>query len=383
MNKYGLIGKNIEYSLSKDIYDYLSNKYNINMEYNILNCNKLINNELKGLTGYNITTPYKNDIIKHLKSLNPSAKYFNSVNCVYNNKGYNFDIYGFVYTLKKLNIKLNKINRIVILGNGNMGKMIYKYFKYYNKKVIIVSRTNRNYSEIYGDIVINSSLIGHGKYENDIILDEKYVKKFKYVIDLNYNPNISKLLLFAKKNEIPNINGLYMLIYQAIMAFNLWHNFNLNIEKEVESIKLYLNSKLKGNCFIGMPFSGKSTLIKKINGIDLDEYIMMREKKTIKQIFEQDGEKHFRFLEYKYLEELINKNKKNIALGGGIINNFNTLLLLKNYNIYYLDVPLEILLKRYKIDENRPLLKNKKDLIKLYNIRKNKYKFYQNIKINI
>ena len=383
MKQFALIGQNINYSLSKDIFDYLSQKYNVECNYQILNIEKININNLSNYDGYNITTPYKSEIIKYLDALNPSAKYFESVNCVFNNIGYNFDIYGFVYTLKKLKINLNNINKIVILGNGNMGKMIKKYFEYYKKDVIIVSRNNRDHTQINGDILINASLIGHGKYENDIILEEKYVKKFNYVIDLNYNPNISYLLLFAKKNEIPNINGKYMLIYQALMAFNLWFNLSINIEQEVEEIKRFLNTKLKGNCLIGMPFAGKTTLIKKINGIDLDEYIMKKEQKTIKEIFNQYGENYFRNLEYKYLKELIDNGVKNIALGGGIINNFETLLLLKNYNIYYIDVPINILLNRYKYDENRTLLKEKKDLINLYKLRKNKYKFYQNIKPNI
>ena len=134
----------------------------------------------------------------------------------------------------------------------------------------------------------------------------------------------------------------------------------------------------------GMMGSGKSSIGKILankldyNFIDVDKMIEIDAKKTIKKIFEEDGEEYFRDLEEKITINILRQKKTIVSLGGGAIINKKIRNSIKknSYNIY-LNVDLDILIKRLKNSKTRPLIykKNlKKELINLINIRE---KFYR------
>lgn len=113
--------------------------------------------------------------------------------------------------------------------------------------------------------------------------------------------------------------------------------------------------------------SGKSTQGKKLASIlrmgfaDLDQYIQKKENKTVQFIFEEEGEKQFRDLETKYLNELIaDKNGKVISLGGGTVCfNGNLESIKRSGMLIYIEMNAEDLAARLKRSrQNRPLLKN-------------------------
>lgn len=116
---------------------------------------------------------------------------------------------------------------------------------------------------------------------------------------------------------------------------------------------------------IGFMGSGKSTIGKyvaekqNLNFVDLDLYIEDKQKLTIPEIFNQNGERYFRELEFKYLQECVNKADI-IATGGGIIESNDTFNYLKNQkNIIWLDCEIEILFGRINHDPHRPNASNK------------------------
>ena len=146
---------------------------------------------------------------------------------------------------------------------------------------------------------------------------------------------------------------------------------------------LSINNKLNIT-LCGMMGSGKSTIgkimAKKIdyNFIDIDKLIEKKAKKSISNIFEEDGEKYFRNLEQKITIDML-KNKKTIfSLGGGAIINESIRNSIKknSYNIY-LKVSIDILKKRLENSRNRPLI-IKKDLNQtLGKLIKKREKFYK------
>ena len=146
---------------------------------------------------------------------------------------------------------------------------------------------------------------------------------------------------------------------------------------------LNINNRLNIS-LCGMMGSGKSAIGKILankldyNFIDVDKMIEIDAKKTIKKIFEEDGEEYFRDLEEKITINILRQKKTIVSLGGGAIINKKIRNSIKknSYNIY-LNVDLDILIKRLKNSKTRPLIykKNlKKELINLINIRE---KFYR------
>lgn len=141
---------------------------------------------------------------------------------------------------------------------------------------------------------------------------------------------------------------------------------------------------------IGFMGTGKTTLGKyiaqhnQLTFVDLDEFIVQQEEKTIPEIFEQLGEKGFRNLEFKYLKKCVNQFDV-IATGGGIIEGndaFN--LLIEQKHVVWLDCDIEILYDRIKNDSNRPNANNKPlfKLKSLYSTRVSRYNEIAFIKVN-
>ena len=146
---------------------------------------------------------------------------------------------------------------------------------------------------------------------------------------------------------------------------------------------LNINNKLNIS-LCGMMGSGKSAIGKILanklnyNFIDVDKMIEIDAGKTIKKIFEEDGEQYFRYLEEKITINILELKETIVSLGGGAIINKNIRGSIKknSYNIY-LNVNIDILTNRLQNSKNRPLIykKNlKKELVNLIGIRE---KFYR------
>jgi len=143
--------------------------------------------------------------------------------------------------------------------------------------------------------------------------------------------------------------------------------------------------KLKKNLvLVGMMGSGKSSIGKILSKklefefIDTDNKIEEIEKKTISEIFNNNGEKYFRNIEEVVSLKSLQLNNKVIALGGGAFMNKNIRnLILKNSLTFWLDLNLKTVNERVKWNKKRPLLnhQNTEEIIKkLYSERKNIYK---------
>ena len=128
---------------------------------------------------------------------------------------------------------------------------------------------------------------------------------------------------------------------------------------------------------------GKSTIGKKLakklklKFIDVDRIIEKRERNTIKMIFQNKGENYFRNIERKTTLALLKKKNAVIALGGGaFINRIIRKEVKKSSVSFWLDLNLDLLLRRLKYVSKRPLLnqKNLRQVInKIYSERKKTY----------
>ena len=108
---------------------------------------------------------------------------------------------------------------------------------------------------------------------------------------------------------------------------------------------------------------GKSTIGKmlakklKLKFLDIDRIIEKRERNTIKDIFKNKGEEYFREIEKKVTIDELKKKKSVIALGGGaFINAFIRREVKNTSTSFWLDLDINLLIKRVSRTKKRPLL---------------------------
>lgn len=388
MKKYGLVGKKLDYSYSKIIHTRLAELLNVEMTYDLIEVDNLDEVDFTQYSGLNVTIPYKNDVIKYLNCEDLSISIAGSCNTIdHNGCGYNTDLAGFQYLLASICIDIDSLKRVVILGDGAMSVMIQRLFKEID--VHVVSRKLDNVEDtelIYGDLLINTTPLGMGEHHDKMLINDACIKNFNGVVDLNYNPIVNHLLNVAAKNQIVNANGLCMLIFQAVKAFEIWNNLTVSedIVGLVKSEILDLTSD--GIAIIGMPLSGKShyfsNIIKQSDQyIDVDDYIESKINDTIFNFMNEHGETKFRDLETVCLQEIVDHGYRYIACGGGVVERFENRYILRNYQIRNISKPFDELLHRYRVtNNNRPLLQDEKKLEETFVRRYDMYKFFQNTK---
>lgn len=255
MQYVGLLGKNISYSKSPDIHNQYYYEHGIELEYKIFDVNyNNISNFIKNLrrykvVGFNVTIPYKTEIMKYLDIIESSADHIGAVNTVLVTEeqlvGYNTDYYGFIESLKAIKFSIKNKNALII-GNGGSAKCIYKALRDLNiKKVYVMSRdTLKSSTQIYGaddylnlkdysnglslepyDIVVNCTPIGGPNYIDDRLFDITKVKPTTLVYDINYCAKESQLLSQAEQLGAQVMNGSLMLKNQALKAMNIWIDY--------------------------------------------------------------------------------------------------------------------------------------------------------------
>ena len=115
--------------------------------------------------------------------------------------------------------------------------------------------------------------------------------------------------------------------------------------------------------------------------LDVDNEIEKKEKKTINDIFTENGESTFRSIESNVLRSIVSKDNQVVATGGGIVTRKENIdLMVEKGKIVYLNLSIETQLIRLKDDHNRPLLKESTDIrTTLKNLNKKRDAIYQSI----
>ena len=238
---YGLIGKNINYSFSKNFFNNKFENEKIDAVYINFDIKKI--EEFKtivtenNISGLNITIPYKESIINQLDYVDPTAKKIGAVNTIkfHNNilSGYNTDYLGFYTSIKNI---VNSNTKALILGTGGASKAIAYTLKILKIKYLFVSRSKKNknyinYNEISKEIInkhnliINCTPLGTFPEINQIPqIPISLITKRHIVYDLIYNPSKSLLLKKSEENGATIINGYQMLENQAMESWKIWNS---------------------------------------------------------------------------------------------------------------------------------------------------------------
>ena len=386
---YGLLGKKLGHSYSKTIHEkigYYDYQY---FEKNEDELDDFF--EKKDFKGINVTIPYKNNVMKYLDHVSEKAKKIGAVNTIVNKKGklygYNTDYFGFFFNLNKNKIDV-KDKKCLILGKGASSKTVEAVLKdMCAKEIVFLSRRfkpyfkdARNFFDF--EIIINTTPVGmypnNNEYIEEINLDD--FKNLETVVDLIYNPNMTRILIDGKLKNIKYACGIDMLIGQAVKASELFLDRKFD-QSKIENIRKSLMKDKLNLALIGMPGSGKTTLGKILADnmnrkfIDLD---LEFEKKygKIEDFFKNNGEEAFRKKESKILEEFSKKTGLVISCGGGIVEKEDNYYRLKENSLI---VNINRDLEKLSID-GRPLSKKYKTL-DIYNRRKNLYDKFKDFEV--
>ena len=249
MKKYLVIGNPIEHSLSPKLHNYWIKENNIKAVYEKIKLHetdleKTVLEVKKGIIqGLNVTVPYKKSIIPFLDELTLISKRTNSVNTIFkkDNKivGDNTDVEGFEKSLKHIDYDI-KNQKIFILGAGGVApSIIFALQRLGASKITLSNRTKEKAENLkfffpkleildWGEIpdfnmIINATSLGL-KDNDEIKLNYNKVGKNKLFYDVIYNPEKTNFLLKAKQSGNRVENGKMMFIYQAQLAFKIWHN---------------------------------------------------------------------------------------------------------------------------------------------------------------
>ena len=242
MRLFGLIGYPLSHSFSKK---YFTEKFEkeklrdcVYENFPIPTIDQLREVLLKpGLEGFNITIPYKEQVLSYLGEMTEIVRKIRACNCVriLNGKlyGYNTDVIGFENSLKK---KLKPFHsKALILGTGGSARAVQFVLNQLGIPFKSVSRKpsakSLSYEQLTGDIIRNHNLIINttplGMFPNVIqappILYQELTPEH-FLFDLLYNPEKT---LFLKKGEERGAviqNGYEMLVLQAEENWKIWNS---------------------------------------------------------------------------------------------------------------------------------------------------------------
>jgi shikimate dehydrogenase len=243
MKRYGLIGRTLTHSFSKNFFmqKFLENGITDCVYDNFeLKCIEDLPALLKNypdLNGLNVTIPYKEDVLQYLTDQNDIVKEVGACNCIKiegdNLKGYNTDVIGF---WKSLQPKLKRHHkRALILGTGGAAKAIRYVLEQLGIEYANVSRRKKVNELGYEDLgeevlskyylIINTTPLGmYPNVDTDPPMPYEYITRKHFLYDLIYNPEKTKFLAEGEKRGAQICNGYEMLILQAEESWRIWNS---------------------------------------------------------------------------------------------------------------------------------------------------------------
>jgi shikimate dehydrogenase len=240
--QYGLIGRRIGHSFSERFFGEKFRREGIDASYGLFPLPSIdelpaLIQSMPQLQGFNVTIPYKEEVMVYLDSLDPEAQEVGAVNCVKieNGKlrGYNTDVYGFRNSL--LGFLGEERPYALVLGTGGAAKAVTYVLRGLGIDYISVSRSGKDGAVTYEDLIADADIVGShrlivnttplGTYpdvDSAPVIPWEAVLPVHYLFDLVYNPEQT---LFMKKGAALGarvMNGYEMLVGQAERSWEIW-----------------------------------------------------------------------------------------------------------------------------------------------------------------
>ncbi|MBI4691381.1 MAG: shikimate dehydrogenase [Nitrospirae bacterium] len=255
----GLLGYPVEHSLSPFMHNAAFEHIGLDCCYVTFSVRpELLHDAVKAiralnLTGVNVTVPHKEKVIPFLDEVEKEASFIGAVNTIVNKngvlKGYNTDGRGFVRSLSEAGIKVSK-KKVLIVGAGGASRAIGYYLcrkaselflydidrkkagrlindlnkirgnvSYFSYQQSAISNQQSAISLDEIDIIINATPLGWKK-DDPSPINTDFLKAKHVVCDLIYRK--TNLLNKASRKGCKTLNGLGMLLWQGVLAFEMW-----------------------------------------------------------------------------------------------------------------------------------------------------------------
>jgi shikimate dehydrogenase len=201
------------------------------------------------IAGFNVTTPHKIQVMKHLDELESTAKKAAAVNTVNNIegifRGYNTDVYGFIEPLRKRQVDFRSMH-VLLLGSGGAARAVVVALAEQNgiAKLVIANRDMQRANELANlgaglgmkckvvpldkapdyspacDLIVNATTLGMNNESS--VIDYEHIQKGSIVYEIVYRPVVTDLIENAKYAQASVVYGYEMLIEQGAKAFEIW-----------------------------------------------------------------------------------------------------------------------------------------------------------------
>lgn len=264
----GLIGNPVEHTLSPVIHNTLAELCGHNMVYVPFFVKQgalsaaVSGAEALNLLGMNVTVPYKSEVLALLQEMDPLAEKIGAVNTLVRTaagfKGYNTDMTGLCRAMESEGIALQGED-VILLGAGGAARAVaYLCAEQDVRKVYLLNRTldkaRRVAEEInaamgrsvicpmeLGDYVsipegkylaIQGTSVGLLPHDNEtVIADAGFYDRIHTGFDLIYSPWETRFMRLVKEHGGRAYNGLKMLLYQGVIAYELWNDVKITEEQ--------------------------------------------------------------------------------------------------------------------------------------------------------
>lgn len=265
----GLLGNPVEHTMSPAIHNTLAEALGQNLVYVPFHVPEgHVREAVEGayalnLLGCNVTVPYKSDVIPYLKDIDPLAKRIGAVNTLVRTeggfKGYNTDMPGLLRAMGSDGVEIRG-ERVLILGAGGVARAVAVMLAETAGEILIMNRTVEraraiaeevngymgrsiatalplmSYGELPKDrrcLAIQATNVGMFPREDQAVIeDPAFYERIHTGYDLVFNPVRTKFMQLTEDMGGRAYNGLKMLLYQGVIAYELWTGATVTGELE-------------------------------------------------------------------------------------------------------------------------------------------------------
>ncbi|HYQ56638.1 MAG TPA: shikimate dehydrogenase [Draconibacterium sp.] len=247
MKRYGLLGYPLTHSFSKRYFTERFESEQIDSTYDNFEIDSItkfpdVVKDNPEVIGFNVTIPYKEQVIPYLDELNDSAKEIGAVNTIrvtrtengVHLKGFNTDTFGFESSLKSLLKDHHK--KALILGTGGASKAL-KYvlnklgIEYISASIEELKEKEIRYEDINEQVIsdrlliINATPLGtYPKVDTFPNIPYEFITDKHLLFDLVYNPEVTQFMANGKAKGATVKNGYEMLLNQAEKSYEIWNS---------------------------------------------------------------------------------------------------------------------------------------------------------------